>query len=80
MAIDPAGGVLALLLGGAGTAPGGRGSSRTRPHANLCSGEGAQRSERTLSSLSSRLCCLSVRVLMVTVVKIRGQPMAWSAS
>jgi len=42
-----------------------------------CSGKGAQRSERTLSSLSSRLCCLSVRVLMVTVVKIRGQPMAW---
>jgi hypothetical protein len=80
LAMDPAGGVLALLLGGAGTPPGGRGSSRpTRPHTDRSSGEGAQRSERTLSSLSSRLCCLSVRVLMVTVVKIRGQPMAWSA-
>ena len=79
MAMDPAEGVLARLLGDASTAPGGLCSSRTSRHTDRSSGEGAQRSERTLSSLSSRLCCLSVRVLMVTVVKIRGQPMAWSA-
>ena len=77
MAIGPAGDVLALLHGSAGRSDLG---SRLRPcPPDRCLGDGAQRSERTLANLSSRLCCLSVRVLMVTVVKIRGQPMAWSA-
>ena len=75
--MDRDGGVLALLLVGAGRFDSGVPAPAEPPGG--CYGDGAQRRERTLSSLSSRLCCLSVRLLMVTVVKIRGQPMAWSA-